>query len=147
MTSRSPPILHATWSHVGDLSERLGPLTYGEEEGEVFLGHSMSKRKDVSDETAHVIDEEIRNIVDRSYVIAKKILEEKMDRLHIMAEALLKFETITTEQIKDIMEGKTPREPSDWSDNSNAEKKKNADESVVHRNRDPVGDPGLEPRN
>jgi len=96
------------------LSERLGPLTYGEEEGEVFLGHSMNKRQDISDETAHVIDEEIRLIVDRAYLVAKDILERHQKELHIMAEALLKYETINMEQIKVIMEGKFPPEPSDW---------------------------------
>jgi cell division protease FtsH len=123
------------------LSERLGPLTYGEEEGEVFLGHSMSKRKDVSDETAHIIDEEIRLIVDRNYQLAKQILTNNMEKLHNMAEALLKYETISTEQIKDVMEGRTPREPSDWTDGE-PPKKKNQDNPVVHRNRDPLGDPG-----
>jgi cell division protease FtsH len=101
------------------LSERLGPLTYGEEEGEVFLGHSMSKRKEVSEETAHVIDEEIRLIVDRNYQIAKQILVNNLDKLHVMAEALLKFETIDADQIKDAMEGRTPREPADWHDTNN----------------------------
>lgn len=130
------------------LSERLGPLTYGEEEGEVFLGHSMSKRKDVSDETAHVIDEEIRNIVDRNYQLAKQILMNSMNKLHIMAESLLKFETITTEQIKDIMEGRAPREPSDWSEgDSVSNKKKDSEEVKAHCNAEPLGDPGLETRN
>lgn len=97
------------------LSERLGPLTYGEEEGEVFLGHSMNKRQDISDETAHIIDEEIRLIVDKTYQVAKDILVKNQKQLHIMAEALLKYETINMEQIKVIMEGKFPPEPSDWS--------------------------------
>lgn len=128
------------------LSERLGPLTYGEEEGEVFLGHAMNKRKDVSDETAHIIDEEIRIIVDRSYQLAKQILVDNIDKLHIMAETLLKYETITTDQIKDIMEGKVPREPSDWT-SGEPPKKKSADDNIVHRTSDPLGDPGLETRN
>jgi len=98
------------------LSERLGPLTYGEEDGEVFLGHSMNKRKEVSDETAHIIDEEIRKIIDKGYQLAKKILTENMQSLHMMAEALLKYETINQEQIQDIIAGKAPREPTDWNE-------------------------------
>lgn len=98
------------------LSERLGPLTYSEEEGEVFLGHSVTQHKLVSDETAHVIDEEIRNIIDRNYERAEKLLKENIEKLHHMAEALIKFETITTDQIDDIMAGKTPRLPKDWTD-------------------------------
>jgi cell division protease FtsH len=96
------------------LSEKLGPLTYSEEEGEVFLGHSVTQHKNVSDETAHIIDEEIRSVVDRNYRRAKTILEENMDKLHMMAEALIKYETIDEEQIKDIMSGKPPRPPRDW---------------------------------
>ena len=96
------------------LSERLGPLTYGDEEGEVFLGHSVTKRKDISDDTARIIDEEIRQIVDRNYQLAQNILTAHLDKLHIMAEALLKYETIDLDQIKDIMQGKEPKKPRSW---------------------------------
>lgn len=96
------------------LSEKLGPLTYSEEEGEVFLGHSVTQHKNVSDETAHIIDEEIRSIVDRNYKRAKSILTENMDKLHLMAEALIKYETIDQHQIKEIMDGKPPSAPRDW---------------------------------
>ncbi len=98
------------------LSDRLGPLSYGEDEGEVFLGRQVTQHKQMSDETAHAIDEEVRRIIDTNYERAKEILEENMDRLHTMAEALIKYETIDTDQINDIMEGKTPRPPMDWSD-------------------------------
>jgi len=98
------------------LSEKLGPLTYAEEEGEVFLGRSVTKHKEVSDETARIIDEEIRKVVDRNYERAEKILAEKRDILDLMADALIQFETIDEEQIKDIMAGKTPQPPEDWSD-------------------------------
>ncbi len=98
------------------LSEKLGPLTYSEEEGEVFLGHSVTQHKVVSDETAHIIDEEIRFIIDRNYTRAEKILSKNRDKLNLMAEALIKYETIDAEQIKDIMAGKGPRPPEDWSD-------------------------------
>lgn len=96
------------------LSQKLGPLTFGEEEGEVFLGHSVSKHKDMSAETAKIIDEEIKQIIDECYSSAKGILQDNMDKLHVMADALLKYETIDAEQIKDIMEGKEPREPKGW---------------------------------
>ena len=98
------------------LSERLGPLTYSEEDGEVFLGHSVTQHKNVSDETAHAIDGEIRAIIDRNYVRAQSLLKENLAKLHVMAEALIKYETIDSDQINDIMGGKTPREPQDWSD-------------------------------
>jgi cell division protease FtsH len=100
------------------LSSRLGPLTFGEEEGEVFLGHSVTQHKNLSDETAHVIDEEVRAIVDRNYKRAKQILEDNLDKLHLMAEALIKYETIDTDQINDILAGKEPRPPSDWDDHN-----------------------------
>jgi cell division protease FtsH len=96
------------------LSEKLGPLTYAEDEGEVFLGHSVAQHKSVSDETAHTIDEEIRAIIDRSYTRAEDILKSNLDKLHAMADALIKFETIDSDQIDDIMDGKPPRVPEDW---------------------------------
>ena len=100
------------------LSDRLGPLAYGEEEEEVFLGRSVTQHKNVSDETAHAIDEEIRNIIDRNYDRSRHILKENIDKLHAMAEALIKYETIDTQQIEDIMAGRTPRPPADWDDDS-----------------------------
>ncbi len=96
------------------LSERLGPLTYSEDEGEIFLGHSVGARKEVASTTASVIDEEIRTIIDRNYEKAKQILVEKEGILHKMAEALLKYETIDTNQLEDLMAGRVPREPKDW---------------------------------
>lgn len=99
------------------LSERLGPLTYGEEEGEVFLGRAMTKRKEVSETTSNAIDEEVRAIIDRAYALARQILTDKMDRLHIMAQALIKFETIDEKQIRIIMEqGREPEPPEGWED-------------------------------
>jgi len=100
------------------LSERLGPLAYGEEEEEVFLGRSVTQHKNVSDETAHIIDEEIRNIIDRNYDRSRRILKENIDKLHAMAKALIKYETIDSQQIEDIMAGRTPRPPADWDDDS-----------------------------
>ncbi len=96
------------------LSERLGPLMYSEEEEEVFLGRAITQHKNVSDDTAHTIDEEIRSFIDRNYKRADTILKENLDKLHMMSDALMKYETIDAEQIDDIMQGKTPRPPKDW---------------------------------
>jgi len=98
------------------LSEKLGHLAYTKDEGEVFLGHSVTQHKMVSDETAHAIDEEVRSIVERSYGRAKSILDSNTDKLHMMAEALMKYETIESDQIDDIMAGITPRAPKGWSE-------------------------------
>ncbi len=95
------------------LSDRLGPLTYSEDDGEVFLGRSVTRHKNVSDETAHVIDEEIRSVVDRNYRRSDQLLRDHLDKLHNMADALIKYETIDSDQIDDIMAGKPPREPVD----------------------------------
>jgi cell division protease FtsH len=96
------------------LSEKLGPLTYSEDDGEVFLGHSVTQHKAISDETAHTIDEEIRSIIDRNYSRAETLLKDNIEKLHLMAEALIKYETIDSDQIDDIMNGKVPRPPSNW---------------------------------
>ncbi|MEY2696012.1 MAG: cell division protein FtsH [Pseudomonadota bacterium] len=96
------------------LSERLGPLAYSEEEGEVFLGRSVTKHKVVSEETSHLIDEEIRSFIDRNYERSERILQDNLDKLHLMADALMKYETIDHFQIDDIMAGKTPRAPQHW---------------------------------
>ena len=96
------------------LSDRLGPLAYSEDEGEVFLGRQVTQTKHMSDETAHAIDEEVRRIIDSSYERAKQILTDNMDKLHAMAAALVKYETIDEPQITDIMEGREPRPPADW---------------------------------
>jgi cell division protease FtsH len=98
------------------LSERLGPLTYSEDDGEVFLGRSVTQHKQVSDDTAHAIDEEVRSIIDSNYARAESILKENLEKLHMMAKALVKYETIGQEQIQDIMNGKEPRPPEDWED-------------------------------
>ena len=98
------------------LSDRMGPLTYSEDEGEVFLGKSYGKQKTVSDETAQAIDSEIRSIIDRNYQRALDILTKEEGKLHKMADALMKYETIDAGQIDSIMEGKEPGPPADWSD-------------------------------
>ncbi|MEG0862268.1 MAG: ATP-dependent zinc metalloprotease FtsH [Pseudomonas sp.] len=97
------------------LSEKLGPLMYAEEEGEVFLGRSAgSQHTSVSGETAKLIDSEVRSIIDQCYATARQILTDNRDKLDAMADALMKYETIDAEQIDDIMAGRTPREPRDW---------------------------------
>ncbi len=98
------------------LSDTLGPLQYGEEDGEVFLGHSVTQHKRFSGKTAQLIDEDVRGIIDRNYSRANDILKEYEKPLHTMAEALIKFETIDNAQIKDIMQGRDPKPPVDWSD-------------------------------
>jgi len=100
------------------LSDRLGPLTYSEESGEVFLGRSVTQHKQVSDVTAHAIDEEVRRLIDTNYQRCKSILEANIDKLHKMAEALIKYETIDEAQIKDIMEGRDPQPPAGWDDST-----------------------------
>jgi cell division protease FtsH len=97
-------------------SQRLGPLSYSEEEGEVFLGRSVTQHKTVAEETSHTIDEEIRSFIDRNYERAESILKENMDILHAMAEALMKFETIDKFQIEDLMARKPVRDPQGWDD-------------------------------
>jgi cell division protease FtsH len=115
------------------LSERLGPLTYSEDDGEVFLGRTVTQHKQVSDVTAHTIDEEVRKIIDRNYQRAKSILEEHEEKLHMMAKALMKYETINDSQVKDIMDGREPKPPEDWEDDSDdstpvaGKKKKDSD--------------------
>ncbi len=98
------------------LSDKLGPQTYAEDEGEVFLGRSVTQHKQVSDVTAHVIDEEIRVLIDSNFMKAKDILTRDIDKLHKMAEALIKYETIDESQIADIMQGREPKPPADWED-------------------------------
>jgi cell division protease FtsH len=121
------------------LSDKLGPLTYSEETGEVFLGRSVTQHKQVSDETAHAIDEEVRTVIEENYQRAKQILETNLDKLHAMSEALIKYETIDEEQLKDIMSGRTPKPPEGWDDslsNNTKPPKPSSGESVP-----PIGSP------
>lgn len=106
------------------LSEKLGPLTFGDNEQEVFLGHAVARHKEISETTSGIIDQEVRNIVDRNYQRAETILKENLDKLHAMAEALIKYETINIDQIQDIMSGNPAREPSGWSDMDNEAKRR-----------------------
>jgi cell division protease FtsH len=99
------------------LSDKLGPLSYGEDEGEVFLGRSVTQHKNVSDETALQIDKEIHAVIDANYQRAKTILQDNMDKIHLMADALMKYETIDARQIAEIMQGREPGPPESWEDN------------------------------
>lgn len=129
------------------LSEEMGPIVYAEEEGEVFLGKSVSKHKEISDETSHRIDVEVRKIIDRNYEVATDILQEKKNILHLMANALMKYETIDESQIKDIMQGKEPKPPEGWEDDSgNSPEVKSDPESKPKpkQNKDSLGDAASE---
>jgi cell division protease FtsH len=96
------------------LTEKLGPLTYSEDEDEVFLGRSVTQHKHMSDDTARLIDEEVRDIIDAAHNQARDLLESNLDQLHLMAEALIKYETLDNQQIDQIMEGRQPDPPEDW---------------------------------
>jgi cell division protease FtsH len=100
------------------LSDELGPITYGEDEDEVFLGRSVTQHKSISNETASKIDEVVRGILDRAYARSKELLTANLDKLHTMAELLLQYETIDAHQIDDIMAGRQPCPPADWSKNA-----------------------------
>jgi cell division protease FtsH len=93
------------------MSDALGPMVYGEEEGEVFLGRSVTTHKNVSETTMQVVDSEIRRIIDEQYSLSRRLLEENRDKVEAMTAALLEWETIDADQINDIMEGKPPRPP------------------------------------
>jgi len=98
------------------MSDKLGPLAYSDDNGEVFLGKSVTQTKNVSDDTAYAIDQEVRGVIESNYARAKTILEDNLGKLHIMAETLLKYETIDSEQIAAIMAGRTPGPPESWTD-------------------------------
>lgn len=93
------------------MSEALGPMVYGENEGEVFLGRSVTTHKNVSEATMQKVDAEIRRIIDEQYALARKLLDENRDKVEAMTKALMEMETIDAEQIDDIMAGRTPRPP------------------------------------
>jgi cell division protease FtsH len=100
------------------MSDVLGPLSYGEDNGEVFLGKSVTQTKNVSDDTANAIDREIRAVIDHNYEVAKKVLEDNLDILHSMSEALLKYETIDSEQLARLMRREDPGQPESWNNDN-----------------------------
>ncbi|NVM88170.1 cell division protease FtsH [Variovorax sp. SG517] len=96
------------------MSDALGPMVYAENEGEVFLGRSVTKTTNMSEQTMEKVDSEVRRIIDEQYALARRLIEENSDKMHAMAKALLEWETIDTEQLDDIMAGRAPRPPKDW---------------------------------
>ncbi len=104
------------------LSDAMGPIAYGEEEDEVFLGRSVTQHKNVSNETAARIDEVVRDILDKAYGRTTQILKDNLDKLHVMADALLQYETIDARQIDDIMAGRVPGPPAEWTKSGRASK-------------------------
>jgi cell division protease FtsH len=114
------------------LSEKVGPLTLGGNDEEVFLGHSITRHKDVSEATSSIVDAEVRDIIERNYQRAERTLKENIDKLHIMADALVKYETIGQDQIQDIMAGRPVREPASWRSKDSSDKtNQKADETVT----------------
>ncbi|MDF5430935.1 ATP-dependent metalloprotease, partial [Vibrio parahaemolyticus] len=108
-------------------SEKLGPMLYAEDEGEVFLGRSVTQTKHMSDDTAKLIDDEVRQLIDRNYERARQILIDNMDIMHAMKDALMKYETIDAGQIDDLMARKEViREPAGWADHVNSQPEKPA---------------------
>jgi len=100
------------------MTDELGPMVYADNEGEVFLGRSITKTTNMSEETMQKVDKEIRKIIDEQYGVARKLIEDNQDKMHVMAKALLEWETIDAEQIEDIMAGREPRPPKDWTSRS-----------------------------
>lgn len=98
-------------------SEKLGPLLYAEEEGEIFLGRSVAKTKHMSNETARIIDQEVKSLIERNYLFARNLLSENIDILHSMKDALMKYETIDALQINDLMNRNTIKPPIGWENN------------------------------
>jgi cell division protease FtsH len=96
------------------MSDALGPMVYGENEGEVFLGRSITRTVNMSEETMRKVDSVIRRIIDEQYAVARKLIEENQDKIHAMAGALLEWETIDSDQLDDIMAGRPPRPPRDF---------------------------------
>ena len=97
------------------MTDALGPMVYAENEGEVFLGRSVTKTTNMSEQTMQKVDSEVRRIIDQQYALARKLIEDNKDKMHVMAKALLEWETIDSDQIDDIMAGREPRPPKDWS--------------------------------
>jgi cell division protease FtsH len=128
------------------LSEKMGPLMYDEATEEVFLGRSAGQPHiSHSGETAKQIDHEVRRIIDECYATAQRVLEENFDKLHVMAEALMVYETIDAGQIDDIMSGREPREPKDWgSTGSDDTPQANADAAPDDASASPIGGPASE---
>ena len=93
------------------MTEALGPMVYGENEGEVFLGRQVTTHQNMSEDTMRAVDKEVRAIIDQQYALARRLLEENREKVEVMTKALLEWETLDAHQIEDIMEGRPPRPP------------------------------------
>ncbi|MCP3674314.1 MAG: ATP-dependent zinc metalloprotease FtsH, partial [Gammaproteobacteria bacterium] len=146
---RATKIAHNMVSQWG-FSERMGPLTYGEDEGEVFLGRSVTQHKNMSDTTAKAIDEEVRDIIDSTYAKAEELLKANEDILNSMAAALMKFETLDKSQIDDLMKRKDVKKPKSWDDTGDSDGdastniKENKDDKSSKSDNSKIGGPAQE---
>ena len=122
------------------LTEKLGPLAYSEDEDEVFLGRSVTQHKHMSDDTARLIDEEVRDIIDAAHGKARDLLESNLQQLHLMAGALMKYETLDRNQLDQVMEGREPDPPEDWGD-SDSDVASSGDRTNDGEDRTSVGGP------
>ena len=123
------------------LTETLGPLTYSEDEDEVFLGRSVTQHKHISDDTARLIDEEVRQIVEGAHRRATDLLKANLKQLHLMADALMKYETIDGKQIDQIMDGNEPDPPDDWHESQSADSTEAGADASEAGDRTSVGGP------
>jgi cell division protease FtsH len=123
------------------LTEKLGPLTYSEDEDEVFLGRSVTQHKHVSDDTARLIDEEVRVIIEAAHTTTRTLLEGNLDKLHMMADALMRYETIDSDQINQIMEGHEPDAPAGWQDGDQDDSPGEQSDESSSEDRTSVGGP------
>ena len=99
------------------MSDKMGAMVYAENEGEVFLGRTVTRSQHISEKTQQEVDAEVRRILDEQYAVAYKILDENRDKMETMCKALMEWETIDRDQVREIMEGKQPSPPKDYSDN------------------------------
>jgi cell division protease FtsH len=122
------------------LTEKLGPLTYSEDEDEIFLGRSVTQHKHMSDDTAQLIDEEVKRIVEAAHQKARDLVESNLETLHLMANALIRYETIDGSQIDQIMEGREPDPPEDWNE-SDTDAGKEESDTAKQDDRPTIGGP------
>jgi cell division protease FtsH len=120
------------------MSEALGPMVYAENEGEVFLGRSVTKTTNMSESTMKKVDDEVRSIIDAQYSLARKLIEENADKMHAMAHALMEWETIDSDQLDDIMAGRPPRPPKDWTPRTPSSGDGSGGTPAVHPNTSPT---------
>jgi len=120
------------------MSEALGPMVYAENEGEVFLGRSVTKTTNMSESTMKKVDDEVRSIIDGQYNLARRLIEDNADKMHAMANALMEWETIDSDQLDDIMAGRPPRPPKDWTPRTPSSGDGSGGTPAVHSNPAPT---------